>query len=223
MLIDTDLIRFCAEKTREIAADHDEYAIGGPFPRSAEDLHWLMLGRHGFPIHHKELRIPWKQAKWRSFYIPFGEEGAQITPGQGSAPVVIKECFIYYAGGMPRPHLRYYKTKELLQIHLWQEAHATKDIVDLVRNMIIRESPTSIDLDLGHSTTSDTLGEIAAMEFLFPLARRLEILERPPGNDGIEKLAADYEIPPFVVQRALNTANSLREFFCDGCERRATP
>jgi hypothetical protein len=118
------------------------------------------MGRHGFPIYHKVLdNIPWTKAKFRSFYIPFGKKGEKLAQ---DSTKVIKECRIFYATGMSPEQLRFYKTKELLQIHLWQEAHATRDIVDLVRNMILRESPTALDLDLGHSTTSDTLGEVAA-------------------------------------------------------------
>jgi hypothetical protein len=206
MLIDSDLIRFCAEKTNEIAKEHDEAAglkFGEGLPRSAEDLALVIQGRHGFPIYHRELKIVWTKAKYRSFYLPKGERGQ------------IKECAIYYAQGMSRQQLRFYKSKELLQIHIWQENLATRDIVDLVHNMIVREAPAAVDLNLGHSTTSDTLGEVAAMEFLFPLERRLPYLK--PGalrQDGIKKLAAEYDIPDFIVQRALIMAPSLKPYFC---------
>jgi hypothetical protein len=83
--------------------------------------------------------------------------------------------------------------------------------------MIKRESPTSIDLDLGHSTISDTLGEIAAMEFLFPMERRLAYLQEPAQN-GMAMLAGEYKIPPFVVGRALFTTESLRPYFAPTTE-----
>lgn len=208
MLIDSELIRFCAEKTREVAIEHDE-ACGAAeaIPRSAEDLHLILMGRHGFPIYHRQfIKIESGKAKFRSFYIPKGEKGQ------------IKECAIYYAKGMSETQLRFYKTKELLQIHLWQEFLATRDVVDLVHNMILRESPAAVDLNLGHSTASDTLGEIAAMEFLFPLEHRLPFLKSGPGQNGLEKLAEKYKIPAFIVQRALVTAPSIKEFFCPTTE-----
>ncbi len=146
------------------------------------------------PIYHRVFKnISWKDAKFRSFYIPYDDR-----------------IEIYYAADLPRRHLRYYKTKELLQIHLWQESLVTTDIVDLVQNMILRESPTSTDLNLGHPATSDTLGEIAAMEYLFPFERRLTYT---PEQNGVLKLAAQYEIPPFVVQRSLNIIEPLKTFY----------
>jgi hypothetical protein len=76
--------------------------------------------------------------------------------------------------------------------------------------MILRESPTSIDLNLGHPATSDTLGEIAAMEFLFPLQKRLAHMTE---TNGVARLAEEYNIPPFVVQRSLNITESLKSCF----------
>jgi hypothetical protein len=218
VLIDGDLLHFCAAKTREVAEEHDK-ACGAPFgqglPRSAEDLHWIMCGRHGFPIHHKVLdkrpSLHWTQAKFRSFYIPYNAQRQKLGPD--ATAIQIAECWIFYAHGMSPEQLRFYKTKELLQIHLWQEALATRDIVDLVHNMIVRETPQALDLNLGHSTTSDTLGEVAAMEFLFPLEHRLAYLEKGAGRDGVAKLADDYKIPAFVVQRALANAENLKDFF----------
>jgi hypothetical protein len=216
VLIDWDLLHFCARKTHEIAEEHDK-ACGVPFgqglPRSAEDLYWIMCGRHGFPIHHKVLnKIHWTKAKFRSFYIPYDAKGKKLGPDATAAQ--IGDCWIFYANGMSTDQLRYYKTKELLQIHLWQESHATRDIVGLVHNMIVRESPVALELDLGHSTTSDTLGEIAAMEFLFPIERRLAFLKKDSDKNGIDKLAKDYNIPPFVVSRALLLAPHLKDVFC---------
>jgi hypothetical protein len=86
----------------------------------------------------------------------------------------------------------------------------TADIVDLVQNMILRDTPTSIDLNLGHPATSDTLGEIAAMEYLFPIDHRRSYTSE---TNGVAKLAGKYQIPPFVVQRALNVTEPLVPFF----------
>lgn len=219
MLVDLDILHFCAGKTREIAEEHDKACGAAPgegLPRSAEDLHWIMCGRHGFPIYHKVLdkrpSLHWQTAKFRSFYIPYNAKRQKLDASATAAQIA--ECWIFYAHGMSPEQLRYYKTKELLQIHLWQESHATRDIVGLVHNMIVRESPVALDLDLGHSTTSDTMGEIAAMEFLFPIARRLEYLKKESGKDGIAKLAKEYNVPPFVVSRALFLTPHLKEVFC---------
>ena len=76
--------------------------------------------------------------------------------------------------------------------------------------MILRESPASIDLDLGRPATSDTLGELAAMEYLFPLEHRLAYTSE---SNGVKKLAEKYDMPPFVVQRSLNHTRPLKSFF----------
>jgi hypothetical protein len=81
------------------AAEYDA-ACGVPihdtgFPRSADDLHLIMMGRHGLPIYHREFdHLSWKDTKFRSFYIPYGDR-----------------LEIYYANGMPLRHRRYYKQK----------------------------------------------------------------------------------------------------------------
>jgi len=138
-----------------------------------------MYARLDKPIYHRQLQIDASRAKYRSFYIPFDDRYE-----------------IYYAGGLGRNDLRYYKSKELLQIHLWQESLRTTDIVDLVQNMILRESPSSTDLNLGHPATSDTLGEIAAMEFLFPVSARMTYLQQSrQDQNGIVALSNKYAMP----------------------------
>jgi hypothetical protein len=204
MRIDSSLVHFCARKTAEIATDYDKYCIhageGDGFPRSADDLEVLVAGIYGKPISLRLLRIDASRAKFRSFYIPYPDR-----------------CDIYFAKNIVPDHMKYYKSKELLQIHLWQESLRTHDVVELVQNMILRATPESIELDLGHAATSDTLGDIAAMEFLFPFARRLEYGDHPE-NDGLVEIGERFGIPPFIVQRCFNTMESLTEFFGPGEE-----
>jgi hypothetical protein len=138
MRIDNELLHFCADKTREIVAAYDKFCVfpgeKDGFPRSVDDLHTLVWGHYGKPIHHRLLRIKRSSAKYRSFYITFDDR-----------------CEIYYPDYIDIPGMRYYKSKELMQLHLMQEAYKTKDIVGLVQNMILRASPESVELDLGHA------------------------------------------------------------------------
>jgi hypothetical protein len=200
MLIDDSLLHFCAKKTAEIT---DLYKKGcgsaedaAAFPRSADDLSLVVQGHSGLEIFHGKLSIHHTKAKYRSFYIP--ED---------------KSCKIWYADGLPTDYLRYYKSKELLQIQLWQESLATVDIVDLVQNMILKASPGSLELNLGHAATSDTLGEIAAMEFLFPFEERIKHVHTVNQTNGFKGLGVLYGVPPFAIQRCFNTMNTLKEFF----------
>lgn len=201
MLIGHEFLTFCADKTRDVITAYEaSYPTeGGEFLRSADELNLLMAARHGLPIRHIKLRTHHRNAKYRSFFLPFPDRHE-----------------IYYADGLEENYVRYLKTKELLQIELWQQALATTDIVELVRDMILRASAASVDLGLGFPATSDTLGEIAAMEFLFPIQERLAHLKDPADQNGIAKLAEEYDLPAFVIQMALNQAMPLKRFFCDG-------
>jgi hypothetical protein len=199
MLIDDDLLRFCADKTKEIEARYDESCIlpseVDGYPRSVEDLDLIMQGLHK-PIFHRQLRIRVEDAKFRSFYVPYADKYE-----------------LYYVAGLTQEQIRYYKAKELLQIHLHEENLITRDIVSLVENMILRESPSSLDLDLGHPTTADTLGEIAAMQFLFPISRRIQEQAREGGPRSVTDVAREYGIPAFIVQRCYQHTQVLQLFF----------
>lgn len=201
MIIANDLLEFCAVKTSEIEKIYDDTCIfpgeekTGGHPRSSDDLHVIMMGLHG-QIFHRQLRIGIRDARYRSFYIPKPDEIAA-----------------YYVSGMTRQQIRYYKTKELMQVHLWRESLATVDIVDLVQNMILRESPAGAELNLTKEATSETLGEIAAMQFLFPLSHRIPHLDNGHSRDDLTALALQYDVPPFVIQRSLNYARPLMSFF----------
>jgi hypothetical protein len=197
MLIGKKYLRFCADKTRTIVTDYERSypsIVDDQFWRSADELHAVMSARLEKPIFHRRLQVHWRDAKYRSFYVPYPDKYE-----------------IYYADQLPPTYLRFYKTKELLQIELWQESLVTTDIAELVRNMILRESPASVDLDLGHPATSDTLGELAAAEFLFPLTRRVACLDS--GKYELAQLIKDYQIPGFLIERSLNHVASLKEYF----------
>ena len=106
-------------------------------------------------------------------------------------------CDICYAAGLTPDYLRYYKAKEVLQIQLWQESLATADVVDLVQNMILRASPSSLELNLGHAATSETLGDIAAEEFLFPLEERMKYGVATRHSNGFRRTRGKIRRSPF--------------------------
>jgi hypothetical protein len=201
MIIEPSLLIFCAQKTGEIATDYDKYCIlpseKDGFPRSTSDLYWLVAGLYKKPIYNRVLNIAQTDAKYRSLMIES-----------------VDKCEIYYASGIDPAGMRYYTSKELFQLHLQKEELRTRDVVDLVKKMILRDSPESLGLDLGHAATSDSLGDIAAMEFLFPHAHRVAYINGGnAGRNGVVELANKYGIPPFVVQRCLNLTDSLTKYF----------
>lgn len=189
MLIDTSLLHFCATKTKVITEHYAKDCVFGgqdEFPRSSDDLHLIVEQLCGLPIKIKKLNKEARYSDVRGFYVrkPRSRE-------------------IFMLAGMSDRDNRYIKTKELFQIYLDQEALRTKDIVDLVKNMVLRASPQSADLHLGHATNSETIAEYAAAEFLFPFAERLRH-SNINGNDGFAALADKYNIRQYLIERFLS-------------------
>jgi hypothetical protein len=199
VLISNELLEFCASKVGEIVADYRNAfpEDANKLPRDPDLLHQVIHGRCEKFIFHKELdEIASSNSTVRSTYVPYKDR-----------------VEIYYVRGLDEPHLRFYKTKELFQIHLSRDDMRTKDPVELVANMIVRSTLASVDLDLGHATISETLGDLAAQEFLFPLHKRVAYLATNPDENGVVELAKTHGIPPFIVQQCFNNIEILSRFF----------
>lgn len=78
-------------------------------------------------------------------------------------------------------------------------------------------SSESSGLDLGHPTVSESLGEICAVEFLFPYGDRLRHIEGINGKEDVARRATDYKIPQYLIERYLSPAmmHALMPFFGD--------
>jgi hypothetical protein len=191
MRIDTQLLLYCFEKTKAIVDGYTESCIftdENPFPRSVVDLGFLILGNIDKQIYYRLLNtVHASRSKIRA---------STISNDQGH--------YIYFVSGLEPDEMRYLQAKELFQIYFQSDPFHTRDIVDLVKNMILRSMPESAELDLGHATTAETLAELAAMEFLFPLERRISHLDASGGADRIDALASMYGIPPAMIARCLN-------------------
>jgi Zn-dependent peptidase ImmA (M78 family) len=188
LLIDNALLHFCATKTKEIIKFYQE-ACAWPHElrRSVDDLGLIVSGKHGREIYYRKLPISAKANLVRGFYIPKGDQ-----------------YLIFFVSDLSDEMLRYVKCKELFQIILDTEALRTVDIIELVRNMILRSSPESADLNLGHTTNSETIAEIAAWEFLFPYKDRVALKGTVNGKDDYAKLASDYGMPQYMIERCLS-------------------
>ena len=83
MRIEPELLRFCAEKTKEIIQEYEAGCVvpgvDNGFPRSADELATIMQGPTGKEIFHRRLRIRADKAKFRSFYINSRSGAKSIT------------------------------------------------------------------------------------------------------------------------------------------------
>ena len=201
MLIDHSLLHFCAEKTREIVQEYTANCVRDDedeFPRSVDDLYWLIQARYELPIRFRRLNISIVKSDIRACYI-------RHTDYFG----------IYELRGLTPFHCRFVRTKELFHIHLDQEALRTRDIIGLVENMMVRASSESADLHLGRATNSETIAELAALEFLFPYERRLRHKRTIDDADDYAAIAEEYQVPQFLIEHCLSDGfmESLKAYF----------
>ena len=189
MLIDAALLHFCAARTREVIEHYKSACVipgANQFPRSADDLGWIIAERLGHPISVKRLRIPPERTVVRGFYLRYA-----------------KRFLIFLGAGLPDDQLAYTKAKEFFQVYLDQEALRTTDILELIHNLVLRASGASTDLIPGHATNSETIAEVAAMEFLFPYYRRVLHAVSISNSDGFADLAKRYNVPQYLIERYL--------------------
>jgi hypothetical protein len=187
MLVSHEQLRFCAERTKAIVAKYlAECSEPENKIRSAEDLYWTVKSHCEKEILVKKLLIHADTNLVRALYI---NKGTHYE--------------IYVISGLNDPAIRYYKAKELFQVVLHHEADRTPDLLLHLSNMILRSAPEGADLALGRATVSETLAEIAATEFLFPFADRVNI-RKADGNINPAKAAADYGVPQWLVEYAIS-------------------
>jgi hypothetical protein len=204
MQMRADLLQFCADATKKICGAYErsciypEDAATGGFPRSVDDLQWLISGETGWEIFHRELQVSRETTAYRSFYVPFKDHN----------------CCIYYSPGLDVRSARYFRTKELMQILLMRDDLTTVDIVGLVHDSIVKDSPEGRMAELDVVIEADTLGDIAAMEFLFPHKERLKYVNGER-KETISEIAKRYGIPDFVVQRCFNNMGISDKYFGD--------
>ncbi len=198
MIIKDELVEFCIEKTLLITAAYAKSCIypedqeTGGFPRSVDDLQWLVMGETGHVIWNHELQLDKDAAKFYSFYLHRGND-----------------CHIFFAPqGMGIRGTRYLRTKESMQILFARPDLATVDIVDLVHKSIVADSPEGKLADLGPVVTADALGDVAACEFLFPYEERVKYADA-----DMEFIGKRYGIPDFIIQRCFNNMEISKEFF----------
>jgi len=199
MIIDTDLLRFCALKVREVEEWYRKsYEWAMEFPRSADELFLLVHERYEKPVYRKRLNRNQKGRRIKAIYRHR-----------------VDGFYVYLLDGHDVPHQRYYLAKEVFQIILDQEAMRTRDIEDLITNMMRRARPDSIDANLGSATVSERLAEIAAQEFLFPYSERARHKAQADLKDGYSQLAKDYGIPQYLIEGCLTDGwmTTMGKFF----------
>jgi len=201
MKVESRFLQFCAERTADIVREY-QASYGSDdelFWRSADELELLIKALQGKQIYCKSNRIPKLKAKYRAYTV-FETDGTYT---------------IIFVAGLDDKEIKYFKTKELFQIVLQQDAFRTRDLVDHITKMVEREGPGNRDLLLGHTATAETLAELAAEEFLFPLSHRQKFLADGGDPTNVGPLSDQYGIPDYIIQTCLSKEliETLGEFF----------
>lgn len=174
---DTDL-KFCADKVRQFTDGY--HWSDGEKSRSIAELYWLAMNKEEKPILLRKFPMAANSHFVRSVYVERKND-----------------FLIGLLDGLSQGDARFAQCKELFQIVLRRPGTETGDIVDHIKNMILRSAPESFDLNLGKPTVSESLAEIAASEWLYPYEHRVE---HKKSGVRAAQIAVDYEIPRNVVE-----------------------
>jgi len=119
---------------------------------------------------------------------------ACVMNTDGSADIVL-------ARGLDLPWRRYLVCKELFHIMIDKEEYRNMDLA-------AHTASVAVDFQLDDSqpepaVAAEFLAEVAAMEFLFPYARRESLLKAFPQPD-FASVSAQYDLPSVLVERYLS-------------------
>lgn len=186
ILIDEEVVH-CLRKAKEIIEQYELYAQHPRDLRSIDDLEWVCgeyLGRRA-QIH--ELRIEAGERSVRGFFVAYADGRYEI----------------YRLADLTERERRFVTCKELFHVILDEEPCRNMDLLSH-----LEEAYSSFTFDESHpniAVKAEMLAEIAAMEFLFPYARRVEEIERNGRDDNFfSMVAAKYGIPQIYVEQYLS-------------------
>ncbi len=189
MDISDDHRKLCAACTRAITALYQKSASE---PNSkikiATDLELVISQQTGKPIFIKKMQIRYDKTDVRALFLNYQDRFE-----------------IYVADGFDTESLRYYKIRELFHIVVDKPEFHTSDLIGHIDNMLLRSPPEGVASTLGHPVIAEHLSQAAATEFLFPHSDRVA-LRKADGNVDYDKIASDYGIPKWLIERAMTEA-----------------
>lgn len=181
-LSDND-VRWCFEQVDRVVEQYELYVYQAKFrPRSADDLLWVVKQYVNCDIRMLELDIP---------YTPTDAVPAMTWEmADGSYDIFVK-------GGLGHEQTRYVRCKELFHVVLKDEAARSQGTYAHLEGA--RVSVLIGDHAPDKAVASEWLAELAAMEFLFPYAERLQLVTEN-GEPDYARIAQAYQLPQNDVE-----------------------
>jgi Zn-dependent peptidase ImmA (M78 family) len=203
MNIPDKLVDLALDKAKEMADYQKQYAINGDATRkSIDDFKWIIETYLEETVNIVEIEIPAASSSIRGWIVTY-EDRYEI--------VVLDEKNFCWK--------RFVTCKELFHVVLDQELFHNMDMAKQIEEIAL----DSMDVKPAASFNafSEALAEIATIEFMFPFADRVAVLENIKDGDEIPaaELAERYKIPKVWVERVLSPSMML--YFKQHFDRRA--
>lgn len=189
MKLSAEELQFCIEKSKEIAEQYKLICISGDDPQRSTD-------------YLRECCQQYLKVKIEEQCIDTDKEnsavlGAFIRHGDG----VYTIC---YAGWLNYCWKRFTVCKELFHVILDREEYRNMDLEAHIMEVTV--AFPDHDSDPSPSVRSELLAEIAAMEFMFPYAARVQELNGPHKGNSLA-IAEKYKVPQVHVEKYLSDSH----------------
>jgi Zn-dependent peptidase ImmA (M78 family) len=177
-------LRFCLDKASELSELYHMHVLGTPHSKkSIDDLVWVCTTYLQKNITLQELDASVTRKSINGFYVSYGT----------SYKIVLHS-------GMNLCWRRFVLCKELFHVLIDAEPYRSMDISAHVEE--VTSTFPVLESKPGQPAISEMMAEIAAMEFMFPYANRLqELANTPIAYIGI---AEKYKIPQVFVEQYLS-------------------
>lgn len=174
-------VQDCLRAARELQEHYSRYVLDGERPcKSMDDLIWIFRSYMDCELEINVLLEPVPNSSVFGHYLKLQDK-----------------CVINVHPGLAPEMTRFVTVKELFHVVLDEEACRTIKIEQHLAE-VFATFPVP-DSTPGFNVVSEILAEIAAMEFMFPYARRRE--EVAVDNPDFRAIAEKYGIPQALVEQ----------------------
>lgn len=186
MLLTDEELKYCFDKTRDIAEQYAMYHIAADDPRrSVDNLRLTCEAYLKVKIELREMHVPRATS---AVVAAFFSVGAGVY-------------HVAYVQDLPHDRLRLVVCKELFHVILDCEEFHNMDLTAHVEEVTV--AFPDHHSNPGPSVKAELLAELAAMEFLFPYHLRLQELAGE-GKTNFRAIAEKYGVPQVNVEHCMH-------------------
>jgi len=183
LLISLKDVRHCLDKAAEMTEQYKLYVLAAAsFPRSVDDLLWLCQEHEQKNI--TDVSLDLKDRTILGAYLNLGASYVIIVGAN------LNFCW-----------KRFVLCKELFHVLLDAPEYRRMNIYEHLEE--VKTTFPLLESRPGPSTVCEAMAEMAAMEFLFPYAARVEELEKNASPDYLA-IAQKYKIPQVYVEEYMS-------------------